>query len=328
MKLRTIGLISILVLGLLAAPLAAEAQQAPIPARVGVLHLMHRLEAPVVVGLRQGLKDIGYVEGRDVILEIRAAKGRYPIAVKYAHELRKLNVHLFVSAGTVATKAVKEAAGDLPVVFTQVGNPVGAKFVKSFARPAGNMTGFSHLLPETSGKRLELLRELVPGVQTVLVIFAPTNPTSSVAATVARRAAKKLSIILRERYVQTRDDVLAIIREVNRQTVDAMLILPDSLVVNAGRQIIEMAQREHIPVIFHEGTWVKRGGLASYGTSFVALGRQAAGYMDKILKGAKPANLPVQQPTRFELVINLKTAKALGITIPNSVLFQADKVIK
>ncbi len=281
-----------------------------------------------MVGLRQGLRDLGYVEGQEVVLEIRAGQGRYETALEAARALVKRGVHVFVSAGTVATKAVKEAAGDLPIVFTQVGEPVAAGFARTIARPGGNMTGFSHLLVDTTGKRLELLRELVPGARTVLVVFDPENPTSGAAAAEARLSAEMLRVSIRQRHVKTRDEVLAALRELDRNTVDAILMLPDSLVVNAGDQIIAMSGQKRIPVMFHEETWVERGGLASYGASFVDLGRQAARYVDKILKGAKPADLPVEQPTKFDLIINLKTAKALGLTIPQSVLIRADKVIQ
>jgi putative ABC transport system substrate-binding protein len=269
-----------------------------------------------------------YAEGRDVILEIRSGQGRYETALAAAQELAKLPVDLFVAAGTVATQAVKEAAGDLPIVFTQVGEPVAAGFVQSLARPGRNITGFSHLLPATTGKRLELLRELVPGARTVMVVFNPDNPTAEAAAGVARLSAPALGLQLQERHVKNRHEVLATLQEVNRSMADAILVLPDSLVVNAGEQILEVSRREGIPIMFHEKTWVEQGGLASYGASFVDLGRQAATYADKILKGANPGDLPVQQPTRFELIINLKTAQHLGLTIPQSVLARADEVIR
>lgn len=319
---------SFLCLLLLSGSSVLQAIEPPRPARVGVVHLGQGPEAPVVVGLRQGLRDLGYVEGQEVVLEIRAGQGRYETALEAARALVKRGVHVFVSAGTVATKAVKEAAGDLPIVFTQVGEPVAAGFARTIARPGGNMTGFSHLLVDTTGKRLELLRELVPGARTVLVVFDPENPTSGAAAAEARLSAEMLRVSIRQRHVKTRDEVLAALRELDRNTVDAILMLPDSLVVNAGDQIIAMSGQKRIPVMFHEETWVERGGLASYGASFVDLGRQAARYVDKILKGAKPADLPVEQPTKFDLIINLKTAKALGLTIPQSVLIRADKVIQ
>jgi putative ABC transport system substrate-binding protein len=298
------------------------------PWKIGVVHLSHQAEAPVVVGLRQGLKDLGYVEGRDVVLEIRAGRGQYSTALEATRELAKAQVRIFVSAGTVATKAVKAAAGDLPIVFTQVGEPVSAGFVKSLPRPGGNMTGFSHLLPETTGKRLELLKELVPACRTVLVIFDPTNPTSEKAVAVARDSAKKLGIRLRERHIRNNDEVMRALEEMNRKTIDAMLVVPDSVVANLGERIIEKSRQKLLPVMFHEVTWVEGGGLASYGASFVDLGRQAARYVDKIRKGAKPADLPVEQPTRFELVVNMKTAKAIGLTISQDLLFRADKVIE
>lgn len=307
-------------------PFASAQQRPPKPARVGVLS--GGATAPAVIGLRQGLKDLGYVEGRDLILEIRAAHGRYDVALDAARELVKGGVHILVSAGTVQTRAAKEAAGGLPVVFTQVGEPVGSGFVQSLARPGGNMTGFATLLPQTTGKRLELLRELLPRAQTVHVIFDPENPTSRAAAVVARQAAKTLRVRLRERHVKSREDVARVLREISHDTFDAILILPDSLVVNMGGQILEVSGQKRIPVIFHERSWVESGGLASYGPDFTALARQAAGYVDKILKGAKPGDLPVQQATRFEFVINFKTARALGLAIPQAILVRADEVIR
>lgn len=324
-SIRRLGLICLLLLNLGG---LVKAGELPKPARIGVVHLSHQLEAPVVVGLRRGLMDLGYMEGRDVVLEIRPGQGRYEMALQAAQELVERGVQLFVSAGTVATKAVKIAAGDRPIVFTQVGEPIAAGFAQSLVRPGGNMTGFSHLLSDTTGKRLELLREFVPDARTVLVIFDPDNPTSEAAAVVARQSAQKLGVSLQERHVKSRDEVLAILSTMDRNTADAILMLPDSLVVNAGDQIIELSTQHRIPVMFHEDTWVRRGGLASYGASFVDLGRQSAVYVDKILKGAKPGELPVQQPLRFELVINLKTAKTLGLSISSSLLFQADEVIR
>ena len=296
--------------------------------KIGVVHLGHQAEAPVVVGLRQGLKDLGYVEGRDVVLEIRAGRGQYLTALEATRELVKEQVHVFVSAGTLATKAVKEAAGNVPVVFTQVGEPIAAGFAKSLPRPGGNLTGFSHLLADTTGKRLELLKELAPAIQTVLVIFDPKNPTSGKAAVVARESARRLGVRLRESHISNPSQAAQAIEKIDRKSADAILVIPDSLVVNSSDRIIEKSRQASVPVMFHEETWVERGGLASYGASFIDLGRQAARYVDKIRKGAQPAQLPIEQPTKFELVINMKTAKALGITIPQSILLQAERVIE
>jgi putative ABC transport system substrate-binding protein len=325
--LRTF-LATLLLFGATAAA-AQKSQPAPTgPWRIGVVHLSHQAEAPVVVGLRQGLKELGYVEGRDMILEIRAGRGQYPNALEAARDLVRQGVHMLVSAGTLATKAAKEAAGNLPVVFTQVGEPVSAGFVASIPRPGGNMTGLSHLLGDTTGKRLELLKELVPHVRTVLVIFDPGNASSSKAVDTARQAANKLGLQLRERHIRSRQEVVQALDGLDRKSGDAILMVPDSLVVNAGEQIIAKSREQSIPVMFHEETWVNRGGLASYGASFSDLGRQAARYVDRILKGAKPAELPVEQASKFELVINLKTAKALGLTVPPSLLVRADQVIQ
>lgn len=310
--------------------LAADSPAAKQPWKVGVVHLSQQAEAPVVIGLRQGLRELGYAEGRDVILEIRPGRGKFENALEAAHDLvRTARVDMLVSAGTVATRAAREAAGGkIPVVFTQVGEPVAAGFVASVSRPGGNMTGFSHLLVDTTGKRLELLKELVPKMRTVLVIYDPGNPTSSSSVEAAREPARKLKLNLRERHITSRDEALQALAEIDRKTVDAIVMVPDSLVVNTGPQIIERSRELSLPVMFHESTWVNRGGLASYGASFSDLGRQAARYVDKIRKGESPALLPVEHPTRFELVLNLKTAETLGITVPQSVLVRADKVIE
>ena len=318
--------------GMLPAPLQPPAKPGSAepsrPARIGVLHLSTEPEAPVVIGLRQGLSDLGYADGRDVILEIRPGRGRPEAVVAAARELITAQVQVLVSAGTVATQVAREVAGDLPIVFTQVGDAVAAGFVQSLARPGGNLTGFSHLLPATTGKRLELLREIVPGIRTVLTLYDPANPSSASAAEVGRTSAERLGVAIRERHVKSREEVSVALAEIDRGIVDAVLVLPDSLVVNAGEEIIEVADKHRLPVMFHEDTWVRRGGLASYGASFTDLGRQAATYVDKILHGARPSDLPVQQAVTFEFVVNLKTAQVLGLTIPPSVLLQATEVIQ
>ena len=282
----------------------------------------------MVVGLKQGLRDLGYVEGRDVVLDIRAARNDKTLAVAAVGELVKAQAHVIVSAGTIATTAAQLAAAQVPVVFTQVGEPIAAGFVKTLQRPGGNMTGFTHLLSDTSGKRLEILKELVPACRTVLVIYDPSNPTSRQSVTVARNATKRLGLVLRERHVAVQSDVLGAIAGVERSTSDALLVIPDSLVANAGEHIVAMSRQKRVPVMFHEATWVERGGLASYGASFVDLGRRAAAYVDKIVKGAKAGDLPVEQPTKFELVLNRGTAKALGIAIPHSLILRAAKVVE
>ena len=303
------------------------------PVRIGVVHMWRgETEAPVVVGLRQGFKELGYVEGEDLVLEIRAGKGSYEGALEGARELVKDRVDVLVSAGTKSTQAahtaVEEASSNLPIVFTQVGKPVKAGFVESLARPGGNTTGFSHLLPAITGKRLELLLEMAPDTRTVMVIFDPANPSSSSAATQAGLAAERLGVDLQERHIKNRDDVLAVLEALDSATTDAILVLPDSVVVNAGQQIIEKSRQIRIPVIFHDATWVRRGGLVSYGVSFVDLAKGAATYVDRVLKGAKPADLPVQQPTTFELVVNEQAAEAIGLTLPESLLLQATEVVR
>jgi putative tryptophan/tyrosine transport system substrate-binding protein len=309
-------------------PVPAESPSNKVgPARIGVIHLSPQLEAPVVVGLRQGFVELGQEEGRDYILDIRTGAGRYETALEAVRELAAAQVQVIVSAGTVATRAAKDGAGDVPIVFTQVGEPVSSGFVESLAQPGGNMTGFAHLLPATTSKRLELLRELAPSASRIMIVFDPTNPSSAASAAVANETTGRLGVLLQERYVRTAEDVPAVLSGVRRSNTDAILVLPDSLVVNQGALIIETAARERIPAIFHESTWVEQGGLASYGASFTDLARQAAAYVDRVIKGARPATLPVQQPTRFDLVFNLKTAATLGLSIPESLLADATETI-
>lgn len=286
------------------------------------------MDAPVVVGLREGLRELGYVEGRDVVLDIRAVDASYEAAVAAVRDLAKRGTRVLVSAGTVATKAAKEAGGQLPVVFTQVGEPIAAGFVRDLARPGGNMTGFSHLLVDTTAKRLQLLAEILPKLRTVAVMFDPANPTSSAAAENVRRAAEQLRLRVTEHHVKSRDGVIAALGHLDSRTTDALLILPDSTVVQSGDRVLEESRQKRIPVMFHEETWIDRGGLIAYGASFVEQGRQAARYVDRILKGVSPGDLPVEHPTKFELVINVGTAKSLGITLPQSILLRADRVVE
>lgn len=324
------GIAAIAVLAVLVPAGAAGVSQAPPkPARIGVVASTRPYGEPsLVVGLRLGFRDLGYVEGRDVILKVRASGGRYETAIHAVRDLASEGVHVVVTWGTIAARAAKEAAGSLPIVFTQVGDPVAAGFVRSLARPGGNMTGFSTLAAEATGKRLQLLSELVPALRTVLVIFDPDSPASAAAAAVARQASEQMRIALQVQHVKRRDDVLATLQKIGRDTTDAILILPDSLVINAGEEIISASMAKRLPVMFHDREWAERGALASYGASGVDLARQAARYVDKILKGERPGDLPVQQPTKFELVINLKTARALGLTIPRALLLRADEVIR
>lgn len=315
----------------LASAVPALAQVAPkqaAPVTIGIVHLSQRADAPVVIGLRDGLKGLGYVEGKDFILDIRASRGSYDAAVTATEELVKKRVHVLVSAGTLASKAVHAAGGTVPVVFTQVGEPVAAGFVKTLQRPGGSMTGFAHLLAETTGKRLELLKELIPSCRNVLVMFDPSNPTSRKSIAVARESASKLGVALKERHIGSQEEGMKALDEIDRKTTDAILIIPDSLVTNLGEKIIEASRRKRVPVMFHEEMWVQLGGLASYGPSFIELGKDAAKYVEKILKGANPADLPVQQATKFDLVVNLKAARALNVVVPETVLLRAHKVIQ
>ena len=327
MRLRTIGLISTLVLGVLAGPLPTEAQQAGKVYRIAYLSgnlagIPHRVEA-----FRQGLRDLGYVEGKNIVIEWRSAKKRDRPAV--LAELVRLKVDVIVTGGGGATRAAKEATSTIPIVFTQDRDPVANGFVASLARPGGNITGNSRLAPELSGKQLELLKEIVPRLSRVVVFWKSPGRRIAPVLKEIELAAGALGLKLQFIDVQGPMDIEPAFREASKRYADAALWLVPNPYYNANRtQVAELAVKSRLPVIYNRRIDVEAGGLMSYGVNLTDLDRRAATYVDKILKGAKPAELPVERPRKFDLVINLKTAKQIGLTIPPEILIRADKVIK
>ncbi len=325
MRLRTIGLISTLVLGLLAAPLPVEAQQGGKIYRVGFLGATAfpaRREA-----FRQGLRDLGYVEGKNIVIEWRSPKkrDRYPAL---AAELVRLKLDVIVTGGPTPTRAVKEATVTIPIVMGFHPDPVGTGFVASLARPSGNITGLSVLSPELGGKRLELLKEIVPKLSRVAVLGQSTTPGNAQTLRETELAAGALGVKLQHFDVLSLKDIEAAFRRAVKGHADAVLAL-GSRVLNTHRtQVADLAVNSQLPTIYYAAEFVEAGGLMFYGVDFPDLFRRAATYVDKILKGAKPGDLPVERPTKFGLVINLKTAKKLGITMPPEILLQADRVYK
>ena len=316
-------------LGLLGAPLAAEAQPAGKVYRVGFLgNSTDALEANLVEPFRQGLRDLGYVEGRNLAIEYRWADGQYDRFPALIHELAALKVEVIVTAGTPAALAVKRETPAIPLVMAAIGDPVGTGLVASLARTGGNLTGLVAIAPDLEGKRLELLREVVPKLSHVAFLVNPANPLHVVSEKLARTAAATLHVKLRFVGVQAESEFDQAFSALLRERPGALVMLADRLFLHHRARIVDFTTRQRLPGMYAYRELVEAGGLMSFGPSYPGMHRRAAYFVDKILKGAKPADLPMEQPTTFELVINLKTAKALGLTIPPSLLQRADQVIE
>ncbi len=317
--------------GLVAAPLAAEAQQAAKVARIGFLAVNLAANPHPREAFLQGLRDLGYVEGRNVVIEYRDAEGKFERLPALVAELVALKVDVIVAPPTLAALAAKQATRTLPIVFAVAGDPVTSGLVTSLARPGGNVTGLSVLTPELVGKRLELLKQAVPGVSRVAVLWQPGSQGERMdrdmlqAAEVAARA-----LGVRPQFVEARgpENLDRAFSEMTRARAGALTALGSNLFLTERRRLLDLAAKNRLPAVYSSREFVDAGGLMSYGPDGADLFRRAATYVDRILKGAKPGDLPVEQPTKFELVINLKTAKALGLTIPQSVLGRADHVIQ
>ena len=308
----------------------AEAQQpAKIP-RIGYLTASSLSVNPArIEAFRQGLRELGYIEGKNIVIEWRSSEGKADRLPALAAELVRLKVDVIVTSGPVATRAAKEATTTIPIVMAQDIDPVGSGFVASLARPGGNITGLSTLRPEISGKRLELLKEIVPRLSRVAVLGTSTQPGYAQQLREVELAAGAFGVKLQYLDVLSPKDIETAFRAADKGRADAVLMLVAGVVAGDHRtEIAELAVKSRLPAIYDRREFVDDGGLMSYGTNFADLSRRAAVYVDQIVKGAKPAELPVEQPTKFELVINLKTAKALRLTIPPEVLMRADKVIR
>jgi ABC-type uncharacterized transport system substrate-binding protein len=311
-------------------PLAARAQQpaAKVP-RIGFLgNSTADLEANLVGPFRDGLRALGYEEGRNIVIEYRWAEGEYERFPALIAELVASNVDVIVTAGTPASLAVKKATTTIPLVMVAVGDPVATGLVASLARPGGNITGLTSISSEMEGKRLELLREVVPKVSHIAVLWNAASPIQVIEEGEVRAAAGVLGIKMLSLGVRTREEIDDALATIIRERPDALLVLADRLFLHHRTRIIDFAAQERLPGVHAYRELIEAGGLMSYGPSYADMHRRAAAYVDKILKGAKPADLPVERPVKFELVVNLKAAKALGLTIPPSVIFRADEVIE
>ena len=319
----------LIVVVLLAVAVIAEAQQPKKVPRIGFLGassasvLAARIEA-----FRQGLRDLGYVEGKNIVIEWRSAEGKLDRLPALAAELVRLKVDVIVTTGPAPTRPAKEATSTIPIVMAFDNDPVGNGFVASLARPGGNITGLSTLAPEISGKQLEVLKEIVPRLSRVAVLGSSTTPGNAQSLKETELAAGAFGV--KVQYLDVRDpkDIDTAFRATGKGRADAILVLTSPVFNPYRTEIADLAVKNRLPAIYSTPEFVEDGGLMTYGVSLTDLYRRAATYVDKILKGAKPADLPVEQPKKFEFIINLKAAKQIGLTIPPNVLVRADKVIR
>jgi putative ABC transport system substrate-binding protein len=329
MKHRPIELLVILTLGLLVAPLVAEAQPAGKSYRISFLALVPGEDTTLMKALLERLHELGYSEGKNMTFAYRSAEGRPEQLPQLAMELVRVHPDVLITGfGTLAAQAAKAATTTIPIVFTNLGDPVGAGLVASLGRPGGNVTGLTDQARDLQGKRLQLLQELTPGEQVIAVLLNPDTPFTALALKEVKTAAEAGHTRLEVLEARTADQVSGKFEAAIKAGAAGLLVLEDPLTYSIRRQIADLAAQFRLPTMFGYRDFAEAGGLMSYGTDRRQMYRRAAEYVDKILKGAKPADLPVEQPTKFELVINLKTAQALGLTIPPTLLFQADEVIR
>jgi putative ABC transport system substrate-binding protein len=307
----------------------AYAQQPAKVPRVGFLSAVPLSSMSARVdALRQGLRDLGYIEGQNIVIEYRFAEGSFDQVLHNAAELVRLRVDAVITAGATDTRAAKKATSTIPIVMAFDSDPVGSGFVLSLARPGGNITGLSSLTPEITGKQLELLKQIIPRLSRVSALGSSNEPGNEQALEETQSAARALGLNLQYHDVQSSDDLESAFKAAIRERSQALVVLRNPVASTHRTQIVALVAKSRLPVMFPRRDYVESGGLISYGASDIDLFRRAAIYVDKILKGTNPADLPVEQPTKFELVINLKTANQIGLTIPPNVLARADKVIR
>jgi putative ABC transport system substrate-binding protein len=315
--------------GATAWPLVARAQEAGRVYRIGFLgNSTAALEVNLVEPFRDGLRNLGYIEGRNILIEYRWAEGKYERFPALIAELIALKVDAIVTAGTPASLAVKMAATAIPLVMVAVGDPVATGLVASLGRPGGNITGLTSISSEMAGKRLELLREVVPKLSHIAVLWNAASPIQLIDERETRAAAKVLGVKMLSLGVRTGEEIEDALTTIVRERPGALLVLADRLFLHHRTRIMDFAAQHRLPGVHAYRELVEVGGLMSYGPSYADMHRRAATYVDKILKGAKPADLPVEAPIKFELVINHKAAKAIGLEIPPVLLARADEVIE
>jgi putative ABC transport system substrate-binding protein len=315
-------------IAILTAPLAAEAQQPVRVPRIGFLWPSPPSERQYLLdAFRQGLRELGYIESRNIVVEVRSAEGKYDRLPALATELVHLKVDVIVTTASPATKAAQQATKTIPIVMAVVVDPVATGFIASLARPGGNITGVSIMASDLVGKQLDLLKQVVPIFQ-VVVLWNPANPGNAPQLREAEVAARKLGVRLKPLEARNPDDLDNAFAAMTKERPSGLIVLVDTMLVGHRARLADLAAKSRIPAIYGLRDHVEAGGLMAYSANLTEMYRRAATYVDRILKGSKPADLPVEQPTKFELVINLKTAKALGLKIPQSILERADEIIQ
>ena len=303
--------------------------QAPGVHRIGFLgNSTPALEANLIGPFRAGLRDLGYVEGQNLVIEWRWAEGNYERFPKLVGELVAQKVELIVTAGTPAAQAVERTAPAMPLVMVAVGDPVGTGLVESLAVPGGHATGLTSIAPDLEGKRLELLKEIVPDLARVSILWNPSNPFHVGSEKQARAAARQLHVDVHSAAVRTSADFDRAFAEIRAQHPGALVMLADRVFLHNRKRIVDFAEQNRLPAVYAYRELVDAGGLMSFGPNYADMHRRAASYVDRILRGARPGDLPIELPTKFELVINVKRAKVLGLAIPEAVLLRADEVIQ
>ena len=326
-----VGCLVTLTLALLSVPFAAEAQPAAKIHRIGFLSPSSPADPRTqrfLEAFRQGLRELGWVEGQKIAIEYRWAEERPERLADLTRELVSLNVDVIVAATTPAILPAKHATGTIPIVMAVAVDPVATGLVASLARPGGNITGLSMMAPELIGIQMQLLKELVPTVSRVALLWNPTNASNASQLRHAQDVARALEVRLQPLEARGPSEIESAFAAMTRERADAVIVFVDSTLVHHRTRIAELAAQSRLPAVYGLADHAEAGGLMAYGPNVTDMYRRAATYVDKILKGAKPADLPVEQPTKFDLVINLKTAKELGLTMPPSLLFQADKVFQ
>ncbi|PYN82945.1 MAG: ABC transporter substrate-binding protein [Candidatus Rokuibacteriota bacterium] len=328
--MRLIGLAIVLTVSFILAPLAAAQQPTKLP-RIGYIVLSPTSETPSPerAAFLTGLRELGWIEGKTIAIEYRSAKWNVELLEDLAEDLVRMKVDVIVTAGGGAPlRAAKQATSTIPIVMARSVDPVAEGLVATLARPGGNVTGVSFMIPELGSKRLELLKEIAPRVTRLAVLWNPATGGSDLELRATRAAASKLGVALKLMEVRNADDLVRVFAALEKERPDALTMFFDELTTGYRELVGDFAKKHRLPTVFGAKEFAEAGGLMSYAPNVPEAFRRAASYVDKILKGAKPGDLPIEQPTKFEFVINLKTAKALGLTIPQSLLVRADEVIQ
>ena len=314
---------------LLALPFSAQAQQSKKIARIGFLSATSASSQSLrVEAFRQGLRELGYVEGKNIVIEWRFAEGKADRLRELVAELVRLKVDVIVTGGPPPTRAAKQATSTIPIVMAFDDDPVGSGFAASLARPGGNITGLSTYFPEISGKQLELLREIVPKLSRAAVLGNASQPGHPQALREINLAADGFRVQVQYLQVRGTQDIDSAFRAASKERADGVLVLSTAVLFLERKQVADLAVKNRLPAIYGRPEYVENGGLVYYGPIYTDLFRRAATYVDKILKGTKPTDIPIEQPMKFDFIINLKAAKQIGLTIPPNVLVRADKVIR